>query len=375
MGISLSFITAISYYNIGKKKENSLEKSFNYAYSIAIFCLSIELLFIVLGFLFLEGSYQGHSFIVNFQNLTIAFHWLIKIAYFFFWIAFIPYYFTYEKMMERNKHIVSWLFLTIAILMILLPYDIAIGYLHYFALGFISIYFNITLFKLMKLSQRKLRAATAFILMGTGLLIMTLIFTYPGLIERGISPSLSLASFYWLIGTALCLIPSIINPDYFLRGKAFWYFVCAFLPIQYLLLALYCFSNGVIDIGLISIFEVVFNTILSIKFIKFLRTEDNIQEKHQAGLIGVFTQPQKITEEEVSIYRDKAICLVCKGVVANFSYICSNCKALYCNKCVKALMDMENVCWACDSQLDENKPIKKKEVVKEIEEGITFSKN
>jgi len=84
----------------------------------------------------------------------------------------------------------------------------------------------------------------------------------------------------------------------------------------------------------------------------------------------------EITEEEVSVYRDQAICLVCKGQVLRYSYICPNCKALYCANCARSLSDLENVCWVCDTPFDESKPSKpfKKEdeaIDLEISEKIT----
>ncbi len=62
------------------------------------------------------------------------------------------------------------------------------------------------------------------------------------------------------------------------------------------------------------------------------------------GLIGIFSRPERVTEEEVSLYRDQAVCLVCKGKVRGFSFICQNCKALYCDKCVRTLIKIENMC-------------------------------
>ena len=74
--------------------------------------------------------------------------------------------------------------------------------------------------------------------------------------------------------------------------------------------------------------------------------------------MGVITRPQKITEEEVSLYRDKAICLVCKRNVFGFNFICQKCKALYCDNCARTLSDLENACWVCNAPFDESKPSK-----------------
>ena len=69
--------------------------------------------------------------------------------------------------------------------------------------------------------------------------------------------------------------------------------------------------------------------------------------------------PQKNTEEEVTYFKEKKICLVCKGNIEGFNnYICPKCEVLYCENCARTLIDLENTCWVCESPLDKSKPIK-----------------
>ncbi len=65
----------------------------------------------------------------------------------------------------------------------------------------------------------------------------------------------------------------------------------------------------------------------------------------------------QVTEENVAISEEKKICLVCKGEVLGFSFICK-CGATYCENCARALTNLENVCWACDVPIDYSKPVK-----------------
>ena len=64
----------------------------------------------------------------------------------------------------------------------------------------------------------------------------------------------------------------------------------------------------------------------------------------------------QVTEEKVAISKEKKICLVCRGEVLKFSYICE-CGAIYCENCARALANLENVCWACDIPIDSRKPV------------------
>ncbi|MFX0102509.1 MAG: hypothetical protein ACFFCS_23280 [Candidatus Hodarchaeota archaeon] len=81
------------------------------------------------------------------------------------------------------------------------------------------------------------------------------------------------------------------------------------------------------------------------------------------------SRPDTITNEEVTFYRLKKLCLVCKGKVVKYCFIC-NCDALYCINCAKALIEIDNLCWACKNPLDDTKPVKQYETGGELESDI-----
>jgi hypothetical protein len=70
-----------------------------------------------------------------------------------------------------------------------------------------------------------------------------------------------------------------------------------------------------------------------------------------------FVVSVQVSEEKIAISKEKKICLVCRGEVFGFSYICK-CGANYCENCARALTNLENVCWACDVPIDYSKPVK-----------------
>lgn len=86
---------------------------------------------------------------------------------------------------------------------------------------------------------------------------------------------------------------------------------------------------------------------------KLAQISEQIERMQQARVM-VTTQ---IIEDKVVIHQEKKICLVCRGEVLRFSYICE-CGAIYCENCARAVSDLENVCWACDIRLDYSKPVK-----------------
>jgi len=80
--------------------------------------------------------------------------------------------------------------------------------------------------------------------------------------------------------------------------------------------------------------------------------------KVEESLFRLSKRPDLITEEEVSLHKEKKICLVCKGKVSKFNVFICDCDALYCENCARALSALENMCWACNAPIDESKPVK-----------------
>jgi len=88
--------------------------------------------------------------------------------------------------------------------------------------------------------------------------------------------------------------------------------------------------------------------------------EEKVIEESKTSLIEILAvpQPTKISEKEVIFYREQIVCLVCKGKVEGFNFICFNCKAMYCENCARTLIDSENACWVCNEPMDKSKPSK-----------------
>ena len=105
--------------------------------------------------------------------------------------------------------------------------------------------------------------------------------------------------------------------------------------------------------------------------------EPNLRPKKEVkvaeSIFRLSKKPAQITEEEVSISKEKQICLVCKGNVVKIIYLCPECRTFYCIKCVDALTNQENACWVCSTPFDESKPVKPFKKEEQIEE-IKISK-
>jgi hypothetical protein len=87
--------------------------------------------------------------------------------------------------------------------------------------------------------------------------------------------------------------------------------------------------------------------------------ETEVRKEEIQDTIKMFTRPVNININDVRMYREKGICLVCKNRISRLTYVCPECESLYCFKCSDALSNLENMCWVCETPFDESKKIKK----------------
>lgn len=89
-----------------------------------------------------------------------------------------------------------------------------------------------------------------------------------------------------------------------------------------------------------------------------------------------FIRPDNFDEEDLSLYKERKICLVCKGNAIGFEvYVCTECGVLYCLKCARALSNLENICWTCNAPIEQSKPINPlEEEQEELREEVEVNK-
>ncbi|MFX0071221.1 MAG: FYVE zinc finger domain-containing protein [Candidatus Hermodarchaeota archaeon] len=70
--------------------------------------------------------------------------------------------------------------------------------------------------------------------------------------------------------------------------------------------------------------------------------------------------PEDISTEDIAFYREFTLCIVCKKKLSGYSsiYICPDCKTLYCDKCARELIEIDNMCWGCMRPIDKSKPVR-----------------
>jgi len=69
-------------------------------------------------------------------------------------------------------------------------------------------------------------------------------------------------------------------------------------------------------------------------------------------------QREEVVEDDIVLSKEKHFCLVHKGPIEGYNFICPTCNAYYCIRCVEAIKELENACWSCGKPLDPSQPIK-----------------
>ncbi|MFX1339347.1 MAG: B-box zinc finger protein [Promethearchaeota archaeon] len=139
-----------------------------------------------------------------------------------------------------------------------------------------------------------------------------------------------------------------------------------FVSLGYILITLCAILEGLFIIGIFVVLLFRIIPIFATWLIYFGLREEPAEPKKlvhkkevkiEEGLFRLTNRPDQITEEELTYYKQQEVCLVCKSRVGGYNiFICEKCRALYCEKCARALEDIENACWVCDTPFDESKP-------------------
>ncbi len=168
-----------------------------------------------------------------------------------------------------------------------------------------------------------------------------------------------------ILGSFIAISPAFINLEFFeKKGNVLLliFFGSIFIAILY---GIYIMSNIQLPdlVSIVAWICIVIALYLLFRFSKFILSK-NSEEKVQ-DYLKIFAKPQKLTEEEVSISKEKKTCLVCKNKILRDNYMCPDCNAFYCMKCKNVLMNSENACWVCYTPFDETKPVKVKKMDEE----------
>lgn len=372
VAITVLIVCGIYYLVQAKKKETREERIITYGFSMYFLCYAVVRIFFFLSEFFNIGRYVGHFYygepgmVYPLQN-TFA-QW----AYIFGIIDLVCVFFVYEYSIKKTRFVLTGISLIILTIMFIVPYDLSKSMIYaYSMIGTIFLIFIIYSFT--RHSGPEFQPVATFILFGYIIAMLGHSLDSSVIKELDIIP-LELPPVLIIIGAFLYILPSFINLEKFQSTNLYSLGLLFLIGISLLISTFIIVNVGISNIisAIAVLGNVAFNIILIFFIRKMVKADHSQLYKTSEGtivnILGSLAKPKKITEEEVSISKEKKICLVCKGKVLGLTFICTSCESFYCNKCYSALTGLENLCWACEAPFDDRKPVQKaKEDEKEVE--------
>jgi hypothetical protein len=345
------------YLYRGNQKEDYKEKLFMHGFAyIFIFSGFSRIIFA------LSESINYYNLpTIEEANLAYNLYVILNRSYYVVLYAGITLFvYTFEKVNKRTKYVFTIMHLLFLGFMIIGPYGLVLEFLSSFLLYFDGVLASLIFLVIIKWSQFEFKAISSLLLQGYILMLLALglytsSFRYENFIFSIIPPILT------ILGSFVIMSPMLIEPKRIKRAFRYWIFLSVlgigltcYLLIYFLILG----SDAMLFIINVSIFLsfLIFSFILVIKVVK---TQPSLSlKKKPLDILQTFSRPPKFSEEEITFYREKQMCVVCKNKVSRKLYLCPDCNVLYCEKCADVLTGMENACWVCDTPFDDSKPVK-----------------
>ncbi|MFX0025893.1 MAG: hypothetical protein ACFE8M_05715 [Candidatus Hermodarchaeota archaeon] len=373
-GIAIVFliICGIFYIYRGKQKEKFNDKIVLFGFGGFIFGLAINRIFHYLCDLAVPGTYVNNIFYGDYNNIGSTWELFARFGV-VAWVAGISFLiFAYESIIRKTKFALLIIQIISIIFLFFSPYNLMSLFYSVFIIYDLFLLMLI-MFYFTKWSRLNFKAISSLLLFGFILNSIAWDLSSRAIKELNLVP-LSLSPIIFILGTFIAFSPMIVHQKYFSRALYFW--IILGISTLSLLIALEIFYIFM-DLSVYNILYTLALIIIIIPFLYFtiynIKTENliTVNEEPQTSL-RIFSKPQRITEEEVTFFREQRICLVCKNKVSRINYICPKCSALYCLKCSEELSNLENMCWVCNEPLDESKPTKpfKEELKKEYKKIV-----
>jgi len=285
------------------------------------------------------------------------------------------FFFGFEFSTKRTYFLLSLMQLVFVLLIIVLPYDLAYFVNSNILFIISSITAMIILFLLARWSSLEFKGVSSLLLFSLLLIGVGSIFNFPEVKLHNKALFLYIPPIFSIVGPLLAALPLLVDPKYFAKAQVYWKTIglliigfFTFLLVDVIVMGLPPYFA--IEIGIFLVVMTGFFIDITINIKKEMRI-DNFEQsanitipregKSDINVLEMFTKPKRLTEQEVTLHKEKKICLVCKGKVLRFNSFICECDALYCEKCARTLSDMENFCWVCGAALDETKPVKSQE--------------
>jgi hypothetical protein len=382
MAIMLWFFGVAKFIGRARQTENFNEKMIMFGFAFFLLGFAVSRCFIYLADFLMPGTYINNVYYGDYDAafLKSDYVFLYRCNYLALSLGTLLFVLTFEIIYKRTKYFLTIIQIPGIIILIILPWDLAYTYYSYF--GYFGFLFLIITFLYTKWSRVELKPIASLILLGGILIYLATSLSRKTIKSYNVFP-LILAPIFAIIGIGIIISPFIVDNSFFLRKPLVWTLLCILSILLIFILVAYLFVYEHYNYAITHLIITLLVILVSNEMIRAIRKQNSkeiISESDElhVDVFSLFTRPQKVTEEEVSISKEKKICLICKGKVGGIMFMCTSCGTFYCIKCSEALSNLENACWACNEAIDNSKPVKPFEKEEEkvlIEEKIQKSQD
>ncbi len=364
VAILVLFICGTYFLNQGLKRDDQKERTIMIGFASVFFGQALNRFFFFFSDFFVEGHYSGHSFYGDYATGGSTYMLFVILAYVSFLVSMCVFFFAIERILKKSRYSIFTLNVIFIALLIGLPIEYKRTAVYIFIV-IDALLFFLVIFWFFKKSSPQFQAVSTLMMIGYILYLFGTIMD-SSIVKQMNLTSPTYASFLIIIGAFISISPMIIKSELLSRSLMNW------IIFSFFILVILGFGmNLIIRYELPELFSVLIYIAMVIGFGLWLFSLNRIYrtlkppklmekiEKEQSDspdFLKIFTRPKKLTEQEVTLYKEQKICLVCKNKVSKTLYLCPKCSALYCVKCSQMLSKAENSCWVCNAPFDDSLP-------------------
>ncbi|MFX0100258.1 MAG: hypothetical protein ACFFCS_11805 [Candidatus Hodarchaeota archaeon] len=369
--IMLCIVGSILYLVRSRQRKIRREKFFFLGFAVYLLFSSISNSLVILADFHVVGIYTGTGFQGDYSSYDQLYVLLTSCSTIMGAAGTLLLLLMIEYFAKRTRYVLTIISSSFIVVALFFPFELAYTLIILILAPILLILIILSLLMVTRFSQPEFKHFSLLILLGFVLATISSAIMGESLKSLDIVPLL-IAPVLSIFASLTFISPLFIDPKPSSRRLFHVLIVVEGAIGVILLLITYIYYNA---LAALVIVPFIIYTVYRVKKTKTIegdmKSDGQLQE-----FSAMFKKPDNLTDEEITFHKEHKICLVCKGSITGFTFICT-CDALYCEKCAKALTELENACWSCNAPFDASRQVTlegQAEKMAEIEERASVGK-
>lgn len=353
IAIGILFMTGVFFLIKMGKQEEHQGKRMMLGFGLFYILFAIRNIFIFMSDFYYLGTFRYGAFFGQIDQYYPLHEIYLSLAHTFVSLSFISLLFGLESYYKKSRFIFTMIESSVIIIIIIAPFELEQILISPYT-PYVAIVCIIIIYDMVKKSSSELKAIGFFFFNSFACIMLGIIITYPDFKTMNVMPLFS-GSLFFLLACVFIFLPLALNVEKLTKTMNYYLFsIIIGGTVSFLAVIINIFSNFNLISKLFTVFTVFFIIFFYVKTYPLIKAQ--ITYSGNEDILKVFIKTSRVTEEEVTVSKEKRTCLICKNKLQGRIFICGSCGAYYCNKCSKALENAENICWVCETPLDGSRP-------------------